>query len=79
MQIRKRETFGAYLAPRFHIRKAARVKTPAVSVSHNKCAGPHGSIAKGVTKMNVVGTCTYIATAWRASVVSNGHSPAMLR
>jgi hypothetical protein len=57
IHIRKMETFGAYLAPRIHISKPARVKTPAVNASHSRCAGPHGSIAKGAMKINVVGRC----------------------
>ena len=55
------------------------MKTPAVRLSHNQCASPHGSIAKGATKMKVVGTLTYSVTAWRAWMVSDARSPPSAR
>ena len=75
IQIRKRETSGAYLEPISHIKNAASVKAPAVTASHNKCAGPQDSIAKGAKKMNAVGMFTYKITAWRAATVSDLRSP----
>src|ERR1035437_1971972 len=50
IQSRRRDTFGAYLAPRFHVRRAARVNNPAVTISHSNAAASPGGPRKGATK-----------------------------
>ncbi len=40
---------------RFHIRKAARKRLPAMNAIQKMCAGPHGSIAKGTEIIKEVG------------------------
>ena len=53
--IRPPEITGAWLAPVFHIRNAARMKLPAMRIIHSACAGPQGNSAKGAMKMKAAG------------------------
>src|ERR1035437_160224 len=62
MHVRRRLTWGEYFAPSLPISNAARMKAPAVRAIHRTSAGTHGSMAKGVMMMNVVGTFTYNVT-----------------
>jgi hypothetical protein len=53
--IKTLERIGAKLAPKFQIKKEARIMLPMVRIIQSMCAGPHGSNAKGTVKENEVG------------------------
>ena len=53
------------------------MRLPTVSVIQRTCAGPHGSIAKGIVKENAVGKYIYRVTIWRTFAVSNGRSSSL--
>jgi hypothetical protein len=56
------------------MRKAAKLRLPMVKILHNRCAAPHGKIAKGDMRIKVVGKLIHNVTVWCALKVSDEYS-----